>query len=186
MAGRRRHPSRVPTETRPPPPGAVGTVDGVQVTFRKLDTKGRTLCRWDAVRNRRVRVPGTTMGAGDGSTLPHDLTQYVIEAATGYRNGFWELVAKGATFKTTGRRRTRPGRAVIAEHRAELLKSEQHAQRHTATWLAGERTPVTEALDRALEQWRALDEHHVLVFAWPSASGTVEAVETQAGGEARR
>ena len=45
--------------------------------------------------------------------IPHDLAQYVIEAATGYQGGFWDLVSKGATFKSTGRRRTKPGRAVM-------------------------------------------------------------------------
>jgi hypothetical protein len=37
---------------------------------------------------------------GYGRDLPHDLAQYVIEAATGYEQGFWGLVAMGATFKS--------------------------------------------------------------------------------------
>ena len=59
--------------------------------------------------------------------IPHDLAQYVIEAETGYRDGFWELISKGATFKSTGRRRTKPGRAVIADHRDELAGAEKLA-----------------------------------------------------------
>lgn len=144
----------------------------MHVVFTRIENKGRPLCRWDAERGRRIRVPGTVMGAG-GSDLPHDLAQYVIEAATGYPNGFWGLVAKGATFKTTGRKRTRPGRAVIAEHRSELLESEQLAARHLVLWRAGESTPVTSALDRALDQWSALRTDERLHFDWPSPVGTV-------------
>jgi hypothetical protein len=145
----------------------------VDVDFFRIEDKGRLLVRWDAVRARGVRVPGTLMGVGHGGALPHDLGQYVVEAATGYQDGFWGLLAKGATFKTTGRKRTRPGRAVIAEHRAELLESEQLAARHLVAWHAGEATPVTEALDRALDQWTKLQADQRIHFAWPSAVGAV-------------
>ncbi len=47
-----------------------------------------------------------------GKDIPHDLGQYVIEAAAGYGHGFWGLVARGATFKSTGRRQTKPGRVL--------------------------------------------------------------------------
>jgi hypothetical protein len=59
-----------------------------------------------------------------GKGIPHDLAQYVIEAATGYREGFWDLLSKGATFNSTGRRRTKPGRALIADNRNELAGAE--------------------------------------------------------------
>jgi hypothetical protein len=85
---------------------------------------------WDVTRNKRTRVPGTTMVAG--KCIPHDLAQYVIEASAGYRNGFWDLVAHGATSKSTGRRRTKPGRAVIAAHRDELAGAEKLAGLHLA------------------------------------------------------
>ena len=88
------------------------------------------------------------MGLGRG-VISHDLAQYVIEAATGYRNGFWGLLSQGATFKSTGRRRTKPGRAVIAEHRQDLLASEHLAGAYLAAWKAGTAGPVTAALDRA-------------------------------------
>jgi len=145
----------------------------VQVDFIRIEDKGRLLVRWDAVRARGVKVPGTLMGVGHGGALPHDLGQYVIEAATGYEDGFWGLLAKGATFKTTGRKRTKPGRAVIASNRAELLESEQLAARHLTAWHAGETTPVTEALDRVLDQWRDLGPDERIHFAWPSPVGTV-------------
>src|SRR3984957_11184653 len=126
----------------------------MRVSFVKLDNKGRGGCRWDAVRGKRTKVPGTTMAVG--RDIPHDLAQYVIEAATGCRNGFWGLVARGATFKSTGRRRTKPGRAIIAAHRADLAGSEKLAGAHLAAWRAGAQNDVTAALDRAFEQWRQL------------------------------
>jgi len=153
----------------------------MQVTFTRIEEKGRLLVRWDAVRGTRISVPGTLMGVGHGGALPHDLGQYVIEAATGYELGFWGLLAKGATYKTTGRRRTKPGRAVIADHRAELLESEQLAARHLTAWSAGETTPVTEALTRAQAQWDALGPGGRLRFTWPSPDGTVEPADAATG-----
>jgi hypothetical protein len=112
--------------------------------------------------------------------IPHDLAQYVIEAATGYQNGFWDLVSKGATFKSTGRRRTKPGRAVIAEHRPDLAGAEELAGRHLARWNVGDTSSVSEALTRALEQWRGLSEGQRLAFDWPSPSGQVVRADSSA------
>jgi len=145
----------------------------VRVSFVKVDHKGTSRCRWEAVRGKRTRVPGTTMVAG--RDIPHDLAQYVIEAATGYPHGFWGLVAQGATFKSTGRRRTKPGRAVIASHRQELAGAEQLAGLHHARWKAEHHDDVSAALDRASAQWRALRAGDSLVFVWPSARGDIEA-----------
>ena len=144
------------------------------MAFVKIEEKGRRMVRWDAVRSRGIVVPGTLMGVGRTDALPHDLGQYVIEAATGFPNGFWGLLAKGATYKTTGRKRTRPGRAVIAAHRDELLESEQLAARHLTQWHAGETTPVTEALDQVHRQWLGLRLDQRIVFVWPSPVGVVE------------
>ncbi len=132
----------------------------------------RRLCEWVAYRGKRRVVPGTVMAVGD--SLPHDLAQYVIEAATGYQHGFWGLLAKGATFKSGGRRVTKPGRAVIVEHRQELIDSERLAGEHLARWRAGEQTPVTNALTAALHQWRALALGDRLVFDWPDPQGRIE------------
>jgi hypothetical protein len=109
-----------------------------------------------------------------GKDLPHDLAQYVVESATGYAFGFWGCVARGATFKSTGRKRTRPGRAVIAEHRAELVASEHLAGEHMFRWRVGEKTAVTRALDQALRQWRGLREGQLLTYEWPSPVGTIQ------------
>jgi hypothetical protein len=144
----------------------------VRVEFVKLDNNGRGGCRWDAARGKRTRVPGTSMAVG--RDIPHDLAQYVIEAAAGYRNGFWDLVSKGATFKSTGRRRTKPGRAVIALHRDDLARSEKLAGLHLHLWKAGQAGPVASALDGAFAQWQTLQPGQRLVFDWPCADGTVE------------
>jgi hypothetical protein len=126
------------------------------------------------------------MALGRG-VISHDLAQYVIEAATGYQHGFWGLLAVGATFKSTGRRRTKPGRDVIAAHRAELIESEQLAGLHFSDWQQGRSTSVTAALDRASEQFQALRPHERLVFIWPASEGRIETVEnaTAAGSRSR-
>jgi hypothetical protein len=90
----------------------------VHVEFYKMETHERRLSAWEATRSKRTKVPGTVMA--EGKTIPHDLAQFVIEASTGYQHGFWGLVAQGTTFKSTGRRRTKPGRSLIADHRDEL------------------------------------------------------------------
>lgn len=147
----------------------------MEVAFRRIDDKGpgRGICYWDAVRAKRTRVPGTAMAAGTG--LPHDLAQYVVEAAAGIRHGFWGCVEEGATFKSTGRRRTQPGRDVIVRHRRDLDDSEAVANAHVAAWHRGEATPVSELLDAALTQWRELRPDQRLVFTWPSPRGEVRA-----------
>lgn len=142
----------------------------MRVAFHKGN--GPRTCTWEATLPKRRRVPGSVMAAG--KDIPHDLAQYVIEAATGYQGGFWDCVARGATFKSTGRKRTRPGRAVIADHRAELIASEHLAYEHVLRWRCGEKTVVTRALDDALRQWRTLREGQVLTYEWPSPDGTVE------------
>ncbi len=144
----------------------------MRVVFYRLEDNRKRLCAWEATRAKRTRVPGSVMAAGKG--LPHDLAQYVIETATGYQFGFWGLVAKGATFKSTGRRITKPGRALISEHRRQLVDSEKLAGFHLALWEARRPGPVSDALDRALAQWRSLKPGDLLTFQWPSPHGQVE------------
>ena len=144
----------------------------MRVAFAKGEDKGRRWSTWEAVRAKRTRI--VSVPSGVGNDIPHDLAQFVIEASTGYANGFWGLVAKGATFKSTQRKRTKPGRAVIAAHRAELIASEQLANVHYGAWKHGDRSPTSVALDRAFAQWRALRPGERLVFQWPSTEGVVE------------
>jgi hypothetical protein len=127
---------------------------------------------WDGVRGKRTRIPGTIMALGRGD-ISHDLAQYVIEAATGYAEGFWGLLARGATFKSTGRKRTPQGRALIVENRKALQDSERLAGIYLASWRAGERNEVTEALATAAAQFSALRPGDRLRYEWPSASGEV-------------
>lgn len=143
----------------------------MRVEFFKLERNGRHYVRWEAVRGKRTRIPGTTM-AGQ-KHLPHDLLQYVVEAACHFEDGFWGLLARGATFKSTGRKVTKPGRALIAAHRQGLAQAEALAGLHGAAWLAGEHSPVADTLDRARDDWETLSLGDRLVFAWPSACGTV-------------
>jgi hypothetical protein len=98
-----------------------------------------------------------------GRDLPHDLAQYAVEAATHYRNGFWGLVARGATFKSTGRRVTKPRHSVIVAHRRDLMDSEAIAALHLRLWKQGAAGAVAGALDRALRQWQDLQLDETLV-----------------------
>jgi hypothetical protein len=142
----------------------------MRIVFTKDPEK--RLVRWDALVGKRTRVPGSVMGVN--KDLPHDLAQYVIEAGAGERNGFWGCISQGATFKSTGRKRTKPGRAVIAQHRKAIIASEHLANTHMHAWYAGERTPVTQALSRARKQWRRLRANEGLVFEWPDTEGRIE------------
>lgn len=100
--------------------------------------------------------------------LPHDLAQFVVEATLGLEGGFWNLVANGATFKSLGRRQTKPGRQLIAAHRAELNEAEKVVNAHVAAWRDGDPTPVGPALDAMLARWRALRVGEELVVEWPT------------------
>lgn len=133
------------------------------VTFRKQ----KRTCAWTALRPPRTRVPGTTMAAG--ADLPHDLNTFVIEQALGIERGFWGSVARGATFRSIGRKRTPQGKAVIASNITELDAAEQQVNTIYSAWRAGEETPVSAELDDMLRRWRALDEGDELVLEWAPA-----------------
>ena len=135
------------------------------MTFYKRTEQRLTY--WEAVRNKRTRVPGSSMALGRGG-MPHDLQHLVVEAAAGLDDGFWGSVAAGATFRSTGRKRTRPGRAVIARNRNGIAAAEQATGRHVAEWLAGRRTPVTEALARFDRLWRDLPAEGSFTVEWPT------------------
>lgn len=136
----------------------------MEITFTK-GKDGRT-CSWTALRPPRTRVPGPAMAAGAG--VPHDLATFVIEDALGIEHGFWDCVADGATFRSMRRKRTEPGKAVIRRHRAQLDAAECRVNAVYARWSTGESTPVDDALDRALTEWRRLPEGGALVREWRS------------------
>jgi hypothetical protein len=134
------------------------------VTFYKLVE--RRLSTWDAVRGKRTRVAGPTMALGRGD-LPHDLVQFIVEAALGIEHGFWGCVAQGASFRSLRRKRTKPGRAVIAVHRTELDVAEHLVAEHFARWKAGAPTPAAEPLASIGRAWRALGDGGTLTLRWP-------------------
>jgi hypothetical protein len=137
----------------------------VRVTFYKLTEK--RLTTWEAARGKRIRVPGSTMALGRGE-MPHDLLQLIVEAEMGIVHGFWGCVASGATFRSTGRKRTRPGRAVIAAHRGELDQAEHIVGVHAERWRAGASTPCTAALDAFHALWEKLGDGDRLTVEWPT------------------
>jgi hypothetical protein len=149
-------------------------VAAVQVWFFRHAEK-RVAASWVALCAKRRKVPGPYMPAG--IDVPHDLLQYVVEAAEGTEHGFWGLVDAGATFKSTGRKRTKPGREVIRRHRDELNRAEAPPGLWLAAWRGGERSGVAGLVDQAYRQWSALGPDQALVFEWPSPRGEVRSVE---------
>ena len=100
--------------------------------------------------------------------LPYDLAQFVVEANLSLEDGFWNLVANGATFKSLGRRQTKPGRQLIADHRAQLNEAEGIVNAHVQAWRDGVPTPLGPTLDATLARWRALRVGEELVVEWPT------------------
>lgn len=137
----------------------------MRVTFYKLTS--RRASYWNALRGKRTVVPGSNMALGRGD-LPHDLTQFVVEAATNTGDGFWGSIDQGATFKSTGRKRTKPGRAVIARNRAGLDNAEALTGRHVAAWKTGQSSPVTAELARFDELWRSVPADGRFTVEWPT------------------
>lgn len=136
----------------------------MEVTFYKLAE--RRISAWEAVRGKRTRIPGSTMALGRGG-LPHDLQQMIVEAELAIVDGFWGSIADGATFNSTGRRRTKPGRDVIRRNKDGLDRSERVAGDHVRRWTVGEPTPTAASLDRFDAIWRSLDDGEGLVVTWP-------------------
>ena len=89
------------------------------ITFRKVLSPSPHAW-WEAERRTGGKVRGGYMPIGRG-VIPHDLVHFATEAHLGIEDGFWGMLARGATFKRgTDQRVTRPGRTLIAEHRAGL------------------------------------------------------------------
>jgi hypothetical protein len=136
------------------------------ITFHKAD-RPRPHAWWDAVRPTGGHIVGGYMPIGRG-VIPHDLAHLVTEAYFGIDDGFWGLLAQGATFRRgTDRRPTRPGRALVAARRAELGAAEELGNAHHGAWREGFPTPVGAAFDLAAAQWRALPDGGVMRVRWP-------------------
>lgn len=137
----------------------------MEVTFTKLVEK--RCSTWEALRAKRTRVPGTAMSLGRGE-LPHDFVQMIVEATLRLDNGFWGSVASGATFRSTGRKRTRPGRAVIASNRGAIAEAEGIVGEHYARWKAGAPTPTAQPFDELSSLWESLSDGGSLRLDWPT------------------
>lgn len=111
-------------------------------------------------------MPGTPMALGRGG-LPHDLVQMVVEGTLHIDDGFWGSVAAGATFRSTGRKRTRPGRAVIAANRKGIAAAEGIVGRHYSCWQRGEPTPTAAVFDGVARLWADLGDGGALTLEWP-------------------
>jgi len=139
----------------------------VKVMFSKSDD-GR-LCSWRAEPLKRRAFQGSTMASRAGRTdLPHDLAQFVVEASLGLEHGFWNLLANGATFKSLGRPRTKPGRRLIVARREELNAAEGAVNAHVDAWRDGRPTPAGPPLGAMLARWRSLAVGEELVVEWPT------------------
>ena len=120
--------------------------------------------------------------------IPHDLVHFAAEAHFGIEDGFWGLLARGATFKRgTDRRPTRPGRALIAENREGLNAAEHTGNAHHTLWLEGKPTPVSPTFDHLAERWLATPDNGTLTVYWPMSYQDVAAISTAtpAGGRSR-
>ncbi|MFT3855260.1 MAG: hypothetical protein QM733_21375 [Ilumatobacteraceae bacterium] len=99
------------------------------------------------------------------------------ESHLGLSDGFWGLLARGATFDHGTRQRpTRPGRQLIRDHRAGLEAAEALGNHHHFTWARGGRTEVAPTFDRLAALWDAVPDGGTLTLRWPS-------LETVTGGE---
>ena len=101
--------------------------------------------------------------------IPHDLGHMATEAHLGIRDGFWGLLARGATFDHgTRQRRTRPGRQLIRENRAALHAAEQLGNHHHFAWANGQPTPVAPTFDDLAARWENTPDGGTLTVQWPT------------------
>jgi hypothetical protein len=137
------------------------------VTFHRTGPE-RPAAWWEAVRKSGGVVRGGYMPIGRG-VMPHDLAHMATEAALGLTDGFWGLLARGATYRHGTRQRpTQRGRALIRDNRAQLHEAEQLGNHHHGTWVAGGETPVGPTFDRLASAWAAVATGGQLIVEWPT------------------
>ena len=114
----------------------------------------------------RDRRPFRVSGMAGTRALPHDLVTFAAEQALGLDGGFFNLTAHGATFRSSGLRPTRPGRAIIAANRESLDAAEREVNAAWGAWQHGLPTPAASALEAADRLWRGLapGEHADLLW----------------------
>jgi len=131
------------------------------VRFEKTSTNQCLVTAWA-----RDRKPFPVSHMAGASRIPHDLATFVIEQNLSIAGGFFNLVAHGAVFRSSGRRITRPGRALIVANRAALEDAERHVNEVQSLWGRHQPTPAGPALTEADERWRALDPEGCFECAW--------------------
>ena len=139
-------------------------MDGYVMTVRFERTEDGT-CRVTARARDRRPFAVSHMAAGAG--LPHDLATFAVERALGLPGGFFNMTAHGAVFRSSGRRRTRPGRAVVLANREALEDAERVVHEHQDRWARGLPTPAGTALREAAERWSALAPGQAFEEPWP-------------------
>jgi hypothetical protein len=131
------------------------------VRFEKTDTNQCVVTAW--ARDRKAFPVSHMAGA---SRMPHDLATFVIERNLSIAGGFFNLVAHGAVFRSSGRRITRSGRALIVANRAALEDAERTVHQAHSMWGRHLPTPAGPALTDTDERWRALDPGGFFELAW--------------------
>ena len=114
----------------------------------------------------RDRKPFAVSHMAGTMRMPHDLAAFVVERELAIAGGFFNLVAHGAIFRSSGRRPTRPGRAIIVANRAALDEAERTVHHHQELWGANLPTPVGAALTDADRRWQTLPEGEAFELAW--------------------
>ncbi|MEM9036581.1 MAG: hypothetical protein AAGD18_18440 [Actinomycetota bacterium] len=146
----------------------------LSITFHRIADRP-DFSSWTAVRRTGSRVSGGYTPIGRGR-IPGDLAHLAVEAHFGLDHGFWGLLAKGATFDHgTDQRPTRTGRAIVAEHRAQLADADRLAHRHQTLWARDEPTPVGSAFDELEAAWSAVQPGGSLSASWPFDAAAVAA-----------
>ena len=143
--------------------------------------KGAGRCRVEAWRRIGKPFPVSTMGGATG--LPHDLVTFVVERELGLDGGFFNLTAHGAIFRSSRRRFTKPGRALIVAHRADLDEAERTVNTPASAWRDGRHTPANAALDAAAAAWSdlAVGESFELVWTTLPLPGSAARRSVRAG-----
>ena len=136
----------------------------MRIHFQK-PPEGQTWAAWVVDRGHRRIVRGG-MGWAPHWRLTHDLAGYAVERSLGLTSGFWHCIADGATFASTDRKRTRPGRAVIASRRAELEAHDRLTHGHWERWERGGPTPAAPLLDEVAAEWARLPPGEWMTVEW--------------------
>lgn len=157
----------------PRAPGRLGDVNArrpaptLEITFHKV-ARPTPMAWWEATRRTGGSCRGGYMPIGRG-VIPHDLGHLITEARLGLDDGFWGLLARGATFRRgTDRRPTKPGRALIAANRPGLNAAEHAGNAHHFAWMAGEPTPLAPVFDEWAQRWTALPDGGSITLRWPT------------------